>query len=154
MTHDRDFSSADDVPILISLENRHKLSPQFAHYATMKPHSPTGGLVYSTDGGRMCPVCRQPQAACRCSAATPPPPTDGIVRVSRETKGRGGKAVTLVRGLALDPVALAALGKQLKAACGTGGTVKDGVVEIQGEHRDRVLLVLQAQGFVVKRTGA
>ena len=74
----------------------------------MKPHSPTGGLVYSTDGGRMCPACRQPQAACRCSAATPLPPTDGIVRVSRETKGRGGKAVTLVRGLVLDPVALAA----------------------------------------------
>ena len=120
----------------------------------MKPHSPTGGLVYSTDGGRMCPACRQPQAACRCSAATPLPPTDGIVRVSRETKGRGGKAVTLVRGLVLDPVALAALGKQLKAACGSGGTVKDGVVEIQGEHRDRVVQALQAQGFVVKRTGA
>ena len=119
----------------------------------MKPHTATGGLVYSTDAGRMCPACRQPQAACSCSAAKRPP-TDGIVRVSRETKGRGGKAVTLVRGLALDPVALAALGKHLKAACGSGGTVKDGVVEIQGEHRDRVVEVLQARGFVVKRTGA
>ena len=120
----------------------------------MKTQSQTGGLVYSTDAGRMCPACRQPQAACSCSAAKPLPPTDGIVRVSRETKGRGGKAVTLVRGLALDPVALAALGKHLKAACGSGGTVKDGVVEIQGEHRDRVVQALQAQGFVVKRTGA
>ena len=63
--------------------------------ATMrKPDS--GGLVYSTEGGRMCPVCRQPVAACRCKAADERPRGDGIVRVSRETKGRGGKTVTVV----------------------------------------------------------
>lgn len=122
----------------------------------MKGRSPTGGLVYSTDGGRMCPLCRQPVGACTCTrtcgqaAATT---GDGIVRVSRETKGRAGKGVTLVKGLALDAAALAALGKQLKAACGSGGTVKEGVIEVQGDHADRVLALLKAQGHVVKRAG-
>ena len=60
----------------------------------MKPRASTGGLVYSTDSGRMCPVCRQPVAQCQCSAAKPPAAGDGIVRVSRETKGRAGKGVT------------------------------------------------------------
>lgn len=78
---------------------------------------------------------------------------DGIVRVSRETKGRGGKAVTLVKGVALDEVALTALGKKLKAACGSGGTVKDGVIEVQGDHCDRVVALLRAQGLNVKRAG-
>jgi len=119
----------------------------------MKPKSPSGGLVYSTDSGRMCPVCRQPVAACQCAALKPKAPTDGIVRVSRETKGRAGKGVTLVKGLALDDVALAALGKQLKAACGSGGTVKDGVIEVQGDHCERVMALLQAQGHKVKRAG-
>ncbi len=119
----------------------------------MKPRSTTGGLVYSTEGGRICPLCRQPLAGCMCSAGKPVQPSDGMVRVGRETKGRGGKSVTLVRGLSLEPMALAALGKQLKAACGSGGTVKDGVVEIQGDHCERVVQTLQAQGFVVKRAG-
>jgi len=80
-------------------------------------------------------------------------PSDGIVRVSRETKGRAGKGVTLVRGLDLEPVALAAWGKKLKAACGSGGTVKDGVIEVQGDHCERVIEALQREGFVVKRAG-
>ena len=112
----------------------------------------SGGLVYSTEAGRMCPACRMPVAACVCSRKAVPA-GDGIVRVSRETKGRAGKGVTLVKGLALDPAALAALGKQLKAACGSGGTVKDGVIEVQGEHCDRVIELLQAQGHTVKRAG-
>ena len=111
-----------------------------------------GGLVYSTDGGTMCPSCRQPLARCTCRTAAIEP-GDGIVRVSRETKGRGGKAVTLVRGLALDAAALAQLGTRLKAACGSGGTVKDGVIEVQGDHRDRVVAFLGAQGWKVKRAG-
>ena len=119
----------------------------------MKPKSPSGGLVYSTDSGRMCPVCRQPVAACQCAAIKPRAAADGIVRVSRETKGRAGKGVTLVKGLALDDTALAALGKQLKAACGSGGTVKDGVIEVQGDHCERVMALLQAQGHKVKRAG-
>ena len=113
-----------------------------------------GGLVYSTDGGRMCPVCRQPVAACRCAAlAVRSAAGDGIVRVSRESKGRGGKTVTVVRGLVLDAAALAALAKRLRNACGAGGTVKDGVLEVQGDHADRVIALLQAERFVVKRAG-
>lgn len=120
---------------------------------TEKGLSALGGLVYSTDSGRMCPACRQPVASCRCTARSPVPAGDGVVRVSRETKGRGGKAVTLVRGLALADADLAALGKELKAACGSGGTVKDGVIEVQGDHVERVIERLRAQGRVVKRAG-
>ena len=111
-----------------------------------------GGLVYSTDSGRMCPQCRQPVAQCICKQQAAPT-GDGIVRVSRETKGRGGKAVTVVKGVLLDAAALAELGKQLKAACGTGGTVKDGVIEVQGDHCERVMQLLKAQGHTVKRAG-
>ena len=119
----------------------------------MKPKSLDGGLVYSTDGGRMCPQCREPVASCRCAAAVSWPASDGVVRVANETKGRAGKGVTLVRGLTLDAPALAALGKQLRAACGAGGTVKDGVIEVQGEHCGRVIELLRKQGFVVKGVG-
>lgn len=120
----------------------------------MKSRSTSGGLVYSTDAGRMCPVCRQAVAKCVCkSAGQAKLPSDGVVRVSRETKGRAGKGVTLVKGVALDALALAALGKQLKTACGSGGTVKDGVIEVQGDHCDRVIELLKAQGMVVKRAG-
>jgi translation initiation factor 1 len=76
-----------------------------------------------------------------------------VVRVSRETKGRGGKAVTLVKGILLADNALEALGKQLKAACGSGGTVKDGVIEVQGDHIDRIVVLLCAQGYQAKRAG-
>lgn len=119
----------------------------------MKSRSGNGGLVYSTESGRMCPACRQPLAQCVCRHAKPGPAGDGVVRVSRETKGRGGKAVTLVRGLVLDPTALAAMGKQLRTACGSGGTVKDGVIEVQGDHCERVVELLKAQGHTVKRAG-
>lgn len=113
-----------------------------------------GGLVYSTDSGRMCPACRMPLTACSCAArARTAPCGDGMVRVSRDTKGRGGKAVTLVRGLALDETALAALGKRLRSACGAGGTVKDGVLEVQGDHVERVLAWLQHEGISAKRAG-
>ena len=113
----------------------------------------TGGLVYSTESGRMCPACRKPIADCICGVPAAPPPGDGVVRVSRETAGRGGKAVTLVRGVPLQADALAALGKRLRSFCGAGGTLKDGVLEVQGDHRERVVLWLQKEGFVVKRAG-
>ena len=113
-----------------------------------------GGLVYSTDSGRTCPACRQALADCRCAAlAQARPVGDGIARVSRESKGRGGKTVTLVRGLNLDEVALQALGKRLRAACGAGGTVKDGVIEVQGDHRDKVLASLRSDGLTAKASG-
>ena len=101
----------------------------------------------------MCPACRMPVASCHCSAAPARPLSDGVVRVSFETKGRAGKGVTLVRGLTHDPLALNALGKQLKIACGSGGTVKDGVIEVQGEHCEQVIEALKGRGVVVKRAG-
>lgn len=111
-------------------------------------------LVYSTDAGRMCPECRKPVADCDCARRKAAVPAgDGVVRVSRETKGRGGKAVTVVRGVPLPAEALATLGKKLRTACGAGGTLKDGVLEIQGEHMDKVVALLQAEGFKVKRAG-
>lgn len=118
----------------------------------MKGLASLGGLVYSTEHGRMCPDCRQAQAQCVCKVAAVPQ-GDGIVRVSRETKGRGGKAVTLVKGVLLDAAALAQLGKQLKAACGSGGTVKDGIIEVQGDHVERVIETLKKLGHTVKRAG-
>ena len=113
----------------------------------------TGGLVYSTDSGRMCPGCRQPMAGCRCALAQALPAGDGVLRISREKAGRGGKTVTVVRGALLDAAALTALGKRLKAACGTGGTAKDGLIEIQGDHADRLLALLLQEGFKAKRAG-
>ncbi|MGL4997217.1 MAG: translation initiation factor Sui1 [Deefgea sp.] len=111
--------------------------------------SKNSGLVYSTEHGSMCPACRQPQTACICKAALPT--GDGIARVGREM--RKGKAVIVVTGLILDVAALTTLGKQLKTMCGTGGTVKDGNIEIQGEHRDTIMAELSKRGFKVKRGG-
>jgi translation initiation factor 1 len=85
--------------------------------------------------------------------ASTSPPNDGFVRIWRETKGRGGKAVTVVRGVPLAAPALARLGQELKAACGTGGTVKDGAIEVQGDHADKVIALLQDRGYKVKRAG-
>lgn len=120
-------------------------------------NGPASTLVYSTEaGGRMCPGCGAPVAQCRCRELknkAQAGATDGIVRVSLETKGRKGKGVTVVKGLGLAPEALAALGKQLKAACGSGGTVKDGTIEIQGDHRELVIAALAKQGHTVKRAG-
>lgn len=101
----------------------------------------------------MCPACRQPLAACGCGKPAPPPAGDGFVRVGRETAGRKGKGVTVVRGLPLAADELAELGRRIKALCGSGGTVKDGVIEVQGEHRDRVATYLQGAGWKVKRVG-
>lgn len=111
-------------------------------------------LVYSTETGRICPDCGKPLADCICkTAAKAKPAGDGNVKVSRESKGRGGKTVTLVKGMALDAMALALLGKQLRGACGSGGTVKDGVIEIQGDHCDLVMETLKKQGHNPKRPG-
>ncbi len=115
-------------------------------------HSANSGLVYSTETGRMCPDCRQALASCACKARSAIV-GDGNVRVSRQSKGRGGKTVTLVKGVALDAIALAALGKQLRSACGSGGTVKDGVIEIQGDHCELVLETLKKHGHDARRAG-
>ena len=109
--------------------------------------------MYSTDSGRMCPACRQPITHCTCKAQVIAP-TDGVVRVGLQTKGRGGKSVSLVKGLPLDAEALALLGKQLRTACGSGGTVKEGVIEVQGDHIVTLMATLQKQGYNVKRAGS
>jgi translation initiation factor 1 len=81
------------------------------------------------------------------------PPQEQTIYLHRESKGRGGKTVTLVRGLVLSDDDLKSLAKQLKQACGTGGTLKDGVVEIQGEHREKISAVLRELGYKVKIAG-
>ena len=111
-----------------------------------------GGLVFSTEQGRMCPSCRNPIADCACDQEQAPA-GDGVVRVSRETKGRKGKGVTLITGIPLAGSELKAYAKMLKAKCGTGGTIKDGVVEIQGDQRDILVPLLKEKGWTVKRAG-
>ena len=103
----------------------------------------------------MCPTCRQTVASCRCapSPARAMPVGDGVARIRREVGGRGGKTVTVVTGLALDPIALAALSKRLKSACGTGGTIKSGALEFQGDHRGQLVSLLASEGFKCKLAG-
>jgi translation initiation factor 1 len=112
-------------------------------------------IVYRTGTGRMCPGCRRPFAQCVCktAAAAAARAQAGAVRVSRQTQGRAGKAVTLISGLPLGAAALAGLAGELKRHCGSGGTVRDGVIELQGEHRDAVLAELLRRGFAAKRSG-
>ncbi|MBM7061339.1 translation initiation factor Sui1 [Pseudomonas sp. UL073] len=110
------------------------------------------GLVYSTDGGRHCPDCGQPVHACICKQ-TLIPEGDGIARVRRETKGRGGKTVTTVSGVPLAEEPLKELASVLKKRCGTGGALKDGVIEIQGDHVELLLAELVKRGFKAKKSG-
>ena len=111
-------------------------------------------LVYSTETSGACVKCGKSQRKCRCNnSVRTKPPSDGIVRVGRETKGRKGKGVTVISGLGLAGVELKALAKALKSKCGTGGTVKDGVIEIQGDHRDLVVGELRSRGIQAKRSG-
>ena len=109
--------------------------------------------VYSTELGRLCPDCGRALAQCVCRAAAAAPAGDGIARIRLETKGRKGKGVTVIAGLPLDAVALARLGQQLRQRCGTGGTVRDGLIEVQGDHRDTVIAELTRQGFKSRRVG-
>lgn len=111
------------------------------------------GIVYSTEHGRMCPVCGKPVGKCLCHQKKQIPQGDGIVRVGKETKGRKGKGVTVITGVPLDETKLEELGKQLRARCGAGGAVKDGVIEIQGDHGDLLVEELRKRGWTVKRAG-
>lgn len=111
-----------------------------------------GGLVYSTDAGRHCPDCSQPLAACTCSQPVAVA-GDGIARVRRESKGRGGKTVTTISGVPLAGDELKALASALKKRCGTGGALKDGVIEIQGEHVELLIVELARRGFRAKKSG-
>jgi len=113
-----------------------------------------GGVVYSSQHGRMCPRCGKPVAQCACGkAAAAAPKAAGVVRVGRETKGRKGKGVTVVTGVPLGGGALDALASELKRLCGSGGTVRDGTIEIQGDHRDLLVAELAKRGWTAKRSG-
>jgi translation initiation factor 1 len=111
------------------------------------------GIVYSTAHGRMCPACGKPLDECICRQEKPLPVGDGIVRVVCETKGRKGKAVTVVTGLLLAEQDLQKLATDLKRKCGAGGTVKGNAIEIQGDHRDLLVAELTKRGYNVKRAG-
>lgn len=119
----------------------------------------SGDLIFDSESGLMCPACQQPRDACVCeqrqraAADECVAPGDGVVRVSRETQGRKGKVVSVVRGLPLKPSQLKALAKQLKARCASGGTLVDGAIEIQGDHRDTLVAELEKLGHTVKRAG-
>ncbi|NQX90033.1 MAG: hypothetical protein HRT77_15350, partial [Halioglobus sp.] len=110
-------------------------------------------LVYSTDGGRLCPECQQPVAACACGDRRPTTAAGGVVRLHRETAGRSGKAVTLITGLPLAGDELKTLARALKKACGVGGAVKGGDIEIQGDRRAHLQSLLQQRGYRVKISG-
>ncbi len=108
------------------------------------------GLVYSTDQGRHCPDCNQPRQQCRCQQ-TRQSGGDGIIRLQRQTKGRAGKPVVIITGIAADE--LKAVAKTLKRKCGVGGTVEDDRIIIQGDKRDDIKRELEATGHVVRLSG-
>ncbi len=114
-------------------------------------------VVYSTELGRLCPECQKPKQHCACQqlkkTTAASKTTDGIVRIQRQTKGRNGKPVCVISGLPLNAEALNTLAKALKQNCGSGGAVKDGCIEIQGDKREQLKQLLEAMGFVVKLSG-
>ncbi|MHB9027930.1 MAG: translation initiation factor Sui1 [Candidatus Latescibacterota bacterium] len=111
------------------------------------------GIVYSTAAGRMCPSCARPVDRCVCGKPKDTRPGDGVVRVRRETKGRGGKTVTVVTGIPLGEEGIRDLATGLKQKLGTGGAVRENTIEIQGDHVERILSELAGRGFKAKRAG-
>jgi translation initiation factor 1 len=109
--------------------------------------------VYSTELGRLCPNCGKPIAQCICHKLKAMPKGDGVVRVQRETKGRKGKTMTLITGLTLDDTELRDLLSQLKKSCGAGGAIKENIIEIQGDHRDTILVELKRRRIIAKKAG-
>ena len=109
--------------------------------------------VYSTDGGRLCPQCQRQLVKCVCGNARPRATGDGVVRIRRETKSRGGKAVTVISGIAENPDTLKTICKQLKQRWGVGGAVKGDTLEIQGDQRAICQEHLKKMGYEVKLSG-
>jgi translation initiation factor 1 len=110
-------------------------------------------LVYSSGSGRICPRCGRPVARCACTERPRAARGDGVVRVRREVQGRRGKTVTTVSGVPLASDALSELAAELKRRCGSGGSAKDGVIEIQGDHREALVAELERRGYTVKLAG-
>lgn len=119
-----------------------------------KPKGNDRRVVYSTGRGSICPDCGNPVSACRCGEKKSPASRgDGVIRVRRETKGRGGKTMTTISGVPIDEPGLEELASKLKRHLGTGGAVKDGVIEIQGDRVEVVIAELAREGFKAKRAG-
>jgi len=110
-------------------------------------------IVYSTGVGSLCPNCRRAVRECVCPKGAPGAAKLGAVRVGRETQSRAGKGVTTVTGLPLTLPEIEALATKLKKRCGSGGTVREGVIEIQGDHRDVIVAELIKAGWQAKRSG-
>ncbi|MEA3159001.1 MAG: translation initiation factor 1 [Gammaproteobacteria bacterium] len=110
-------------------------------------------IVYSTGLGSLCPNCRRPVRECVCPKGVPGAAKPAAVRVARETQGRAGKGVTTITGLPLSLSDIEALATKLKKRCGSGGTVREGIIEIQGDHRDVIVAELIKMGWPAKRSG-
>jgi translation initiation factor 1 len=110
-------------------------------------------IIYSTGVGSLCPNCRRPVRECVCPKGAPGAAAPSAVRVAREIKGRAGKGVTTITGLPLSLADIDALATKLKKRCGSGGTVRDGVIEIQGDHRDSIVAELIKMGWPAKKSG-
>ena len=108
--------------------------------------------VYSTDKGRLCPNCSQSLDQCECKAEKNYK-SENFIRVSRETKGRKGKGVSLITGIGGSETEIKKLAKILKKKCNSGGSVKEGVIEIQGDHREKLKIELEKLGYTVKLAG-
>ncbi|WP_417223369.1 translation initiation factor Sui1 [Amphritea sp.] len=114
------------------------------------------GLVFSTEKGQVCPGCQEAVDQCICDQLADQQRLenlDGVIRIRRETSGRKGKGVTTIAGVPLADKALKELAKKLKQQCGTGGSLKDGIIEIQGDHREKLKQLLEKQGYRVKLAG-
>jgi translation initiation factor 1 len=110
-------------------------------------------IVYSTGIGSLCPNCRRAVRECVCPKGAPGAAKPSAIRVGREIKGRAGKGVTTVVGLPLSLQDIDSLATRLKKRCGSGGTVREGVIEIQGDHRDVIVAELIKQGWAAKKSG-
>ena len=112
-------------------------------------------LVYSTEKGRICPSCGKAvfKCACKNKKRAHRPQNDGIIRIRLEVKGRKGKTATVIYGFDIDPAELKKIGTRLKRLCGTGGSVKNGEIIIQGDHRETIKIELENQGYRVKLAG-
>jgi translation initiation factor 1 len=113
----------------------------------------TARIIYSTGIGNLCPNCRRAVRECVCPKGAPGAAKPAAVRVGRETKGRAGKGVTTVAGLPMSPADIESLAAKLKKRCGSGGTVREGVIEIQGDHRDVIVAELAKLGWPAKKSG-
>lgn len=110
--------------------------------------------VYSTETGSICPSCGNKLKSCKCKEISSSQiSNDSKVRVSRESKGRKGNGVSLISGLPLKESEMKVLAKKLKQICGSGGAVKNGIIEIQGEHRDKLVAELIKLGYLAVKAG-